>query len=59
VGGRQRRWSGYEFVNQGDHSVVKELGKHPDGLVMPTFNREMVALRREVTFLEQQLDEGT
>ena len=51
--------AGYEFVNQGDHSIVKELAKYPDGLVMPTFNREMVALGREITFLEQRLDEGT
>jgi hypothetical protein len=48
--------AGYEFVNQGEHSVVRALAKHPDGLVMPTFNREMVAIAREVTFLEQQLD---
>jgi hypothetical protein len=51
--------AGYEFVNQGEHSVVRELSKHPDGLVMPTFNREMMAIDREVTFLEQQLDEET
>jgi hypothetical protein len=49
--------AGYEFVNQGERSVVRALAKHPDGLVMPTFNREMVAIDREVTFLEQQLDE--
>jgi hypothetical protein len=51
--------AGYEFVNRGDHSVVRALDKHPDGLVMPTFNHEMVAIAREVTFLEQQLDGGT
>jgi hypothetical protein len=51
--------AGYELVNQGDRSVARELKKHPDGLVMPTFNQEMVALSREVTFLEDQLDEGS
>jgi len=51
--------AGYEFVNQGDHSIVRELDKHPDGLVMPTFNREMLALGREVTFLEERLGDRT
>ncbi len=51
--------AGYEFVNQKDRSIVRRLEAHPDGLVMPTFNREMVALGREVTFLEQHLGEGT
>ena len=50
--------AGYELVNAGERSIVRPLDKHPDGLVMPTFNREMVALGREVTFLERKLDEG-
>lgn len=50
--------AGYEFVNQNNRSLVRRLEAHPDGLVMPTFNREMVALGREVTFLEQHLGEG-
>lgn len=50
---------GYEFVNQeNNRSIVRQLQKYPDGLVMPKFNQEMVALGREVTFLEQQLGEG-
>jgi hypothetical protein len=28
--------AGYEFVNQGERSIVRALDKHPDGLVMPT-----------------------
>jgi hypothetical protein len=49
--------AGYELQNRGDRSIARTLDKHPDGLVMPTFNREMAALDREVTFLEQHLDE--
>jgi predicted ATPase len=49
--------AGYAFINEGDHSVVQELKKHEDGLSMPTFNKEMVALTREVLFLDEQISE--
>ncbi len=50
--------SGYAFLNEGDHSVVKELKKHEDGLSMPTFNKEMLALSKEVLFLEEHLGDS-
>ncbi|MFS8069179.1 MAG: AAA family ATPase, partial [Byssovorax sp.] len=50
--------AGYAFINEGDHSVVKELKKHADGLSMPTFNQEMVALSKEVLFLEEHLGDS-
>ena len=48
---------GYEFINEGDHSVVRELKKYEDGMVMPTFNKEMVALTNEVLFLDEKMGE--
>lgn len=48
---------GYEFINEGDHSVVRELKKYEDGMVMPSFNKEMVALTREVLFLDEKMGE--
>ncbi len=47
--------AGYAFINEGDHSIVHELKKHEDGLSMPTFNKEMFALSKEVLFLEEHL----
>jgi hypothetical protein len=49
--------AGYEFINEGDHSVVRQLKKYEDGIVMPSFNEEMVALTREVLFLDEQISE--
>ncbi len=47
----------YEFINEGDHSVVRELKKYEDGVVMPSFNEEMVALTKEVLFLDEKMGE--
>ncbi|MEP7126340.1 MAG: AAA family ATPase [Byssovorax sp.] len=47
----------YEFINEGDHSVVRQLKKYPDGVVMPSFNKEMVAVTKEVLFLDEQMSE--
>ena len=47
----------YEFINEGDRSVVRQLKKYEDGVVMPSFNKEMVALTKEVLFLDEQISE--
>ncbi len=47
----------YEFINEGDHSVVRQLKKYEDGVVMPSFNKEMVAVTREVLFLDEKMGE--
>ena len=47
----------YEFINEGDHSVVRQLKKYEDGVVMPSFNKEMLAVTREVLFLDEKMSE--
>lgn len=49
--------SAYEFINEGDHSVVRQLKKYEDGVVMPSFNKEMIAVTREVLFLDEKVSE--
>lgn len=49
--------SAYEFINEGDHSIVRQLKKYEDGVVMPSFNKEMIAVTREVLFLDEKMSE--
>lgn len=43
---------GYEFRTEGDRSVVDELKKTSQGLVIPTFNHELFALAKEMDYLD-------
>ena len=48
--------TGYQFTldGTGKHSTVTELKKTGRGMVMPTFNKELIDLSREIDFLDQQ-----
>jgi len=43
---------GYELTVEGAQSVVHELKKTPQGLVMPGFNKELFDLAKEVDYLD-------
>jgi hypothetical protein len=45
--------AGYQFEIQGERSVVTGLKETESGLVMPTFNREILALSKEIDFLDR------
>ncbi len=51
--------TGYQFTldETGKRSTVTELKKTGRGMVMPTFNKELIELSREVDFLDQQASE--
>jgi AAA15 family ATPase/GTPase len=50
---------GYEFKldETGERSIVTPLKKKERGLVMPTFNKELLALGKEIDFLNEQDEE--
>lgn len=50
--------TGYEFVVQGDKSIVRELKRYEDGMVMPTFNRPLLDLSKEIDFLDRRVEDG-
>jgi hypothetical protein len=50
---------GYEFKLEGSRTVVEALRKTPQGLAMPTFNRELFALAKEMDYLDDLVAEGT
>ncbi len=50
--------AGYQFVSEGDRSVVTELERTPQGLVMPTFNREIYDLSRQTLELQRHATKG-
>jgi hypothetical protein len=45
--------AGYQFEIQNGRSVVTGLKETESGLVMPTFNREILALSKEIDFLDR------
>ena len=51
--------TGYQFTldETGERSTVTELQKTGRGMVMPTFNKELIALSREIDLLDQQASE--
>jgi energy-coupling factor transporter ATP-binding protein EcfA2 len=49
--------AGYEFINEGDHSVVKPMKKTERGVVMPSFNKELYDLGKQVMELRRRADE--
>ncbi len=51
--------SGYQFKldETGERSTVTELKKTGHGMVMPTFNKELIELGREIDLLDQQATE--
>jgi ABC-type cobalamin transport system ATPase subunit len=49
---------GYEFRVEGSRTVVDEMRKTPKGLVMPSFNRELFALAKEIDYLDDLAGEG-
>jgi predicted ATPase len=48
---------GYEFKLQGPRTVVEEMKKTPQGIVMPTFNHELFALAKEIDYLDDLAEE--
>jgi hypothetical protein len=50
---------GYDFRIEGSRTVVEELVKTPRGVIMPTFNRELYALAKEIDYLDDLLGAET